>query len=48
MIESLGAVGAALEDAKLESLQRLDRERRLELRCQPHERAVDVSRLYTP
>ena len=42
MIDSLGDVGAALKDAKPESLERLYRELRLELRYQPHERAVDV------
>jgi hypothetical protein len=42
MIDSLGEVGAALKDAKPESLERLYRELRLELRYQPHERAVDV------
>jgi hypothetical protein len=42
MIDSLGGVGAALKDAKPESLERLYRELRLELSYQPHERAVDV------
>jgi hypothetical protein len=42
MIDSLGDVGAALKQAKPESLERLYRELRLELVYQPHERAVDV------
>jgi hypothetical protein len=42
MIDALGDVGAALKDANPESLERLHRVLRLELRCQPHERAVDV------
>jgi hypothetical protein len=41
-IDSLGDVGATLKDAKPESLERLYRELRLELKYQPHERAVDV------
>jgi hypothetical protein len=42
MIDSLGDVGAALKEAKPDSLERLYREIRLELKYQPHERAVDV------
>jgi len=42
MIDSLGDVGAALKKSKPESLERLYRELRLELRYQPRERAVDV------
>jgi hypothetical protein len=42
MIDSLGDIGAALKDAKPESLERLYRELRIEPRYQPHERAVDV------
>jgi uncharacterized protein YPO0396 len=36
MIDALGDVGAALKDAKPESLERLYRELRLELRYRPH------------
>ncbi|OZM83061.1 hypothetical protein CFP66_00305 [Pseudonocardia sp. MH-G8] len=42
MSDALGDVGAALKGAKPESLERLYRDLRLELRYQPRERAVDV------
>ena len=40
MIDSLGDVGAALSEARPESLSRLYRDLRLELRYEPAERAV--------
>jgi len=40
MINSLGDVGAALADARLESLSRLYQHLGLELRYDPHDRAV--------
>lgn len=43
MIDSLGDVGAVLSDAQPESLSRLYQELRLELRYEPHERAVVVT-----
>jgi hypothetical protein len=42
MIDALGDVGAALKDAKPESLERLYRDLRLEMSYQPRERVVDV------
>ncbi|MGH4020599.1 MAG: recombinase family protein [Pseudonocardiaceae bacterium] len=43
MIDSLGDVSAVLSDAHPESLSKLYRELRLELRYEPHERAVRVT-----
>lgn len=43
MIDSLDDVGAVLSDARPESLSRLYRDLRLELRYEPHERAVVVT-----
>lgn len=43
MVDSLGDVGAALKDVYTDSLERLYRELRLELRYQPHEREVGVA-----
>jgi DNA invertase Pin-like site-specific DNA recombinase len=43
MIDSLGDVGAALSDARPERLSRLYQDLRLELRYEPHERAVVVT-----
>lgn len=40
MIDSLGDVGAALADARPESLSRLYQHLGLELRYEPHDRAV--------
>jgi hypothetical protein len=42
MIDSFKDAGAALKEAKPDSLGRLYRELRLKLKYQPHERAVDV------
>jgi hypothetical protein len=44
MIDSLGDVGAALTDAQPESLSRLYQELGLELRYEPHDRAVGLLR----
>jgi len=43
MIDSLGDVGAMLSGARPESLSRLYQNLRLELRYEPHERAVVVT-----
>lgn len=42
MVDSLGHVGSALKDANPGSLERLYQALRLEIKYQPHERAVDV------
>ena len=42
MIDSLGDVGAALKDAEPDRLERLYHELGLDLRYEPHGRAVDV------
>lgn len=43
MIDSLGDVGAALSDAKPDSLSQLYQRLRLDLRYKPHENAVEVT-----
>lgn len=43
MIDSLGDVGAALTDAQPESLRQLYKDLGLELRYEPHDRAVVVT-----
>jgi hypothetical protein len=42
MVDSLGDVGAALKEANPKSLECLYQALRLEIRYQPHQRAVDV------
>jgi hypothetical protein len=46
MIDSLGDVGAALSDAKPDSLSQLYRRLRLDLHYKPHENAVEVTPIY--
>jgi hypothetical protein len=43
MVDSLGDVGATLVDARSASLSRLYQQLRIQLRYEPHERAVDVT-----
>jgi hypothetical protein len=43
MIDSLGEVGAALNDAKPDSLSQLYQRLRLDLRYKPHENALTVT-----